>query len=127
MENSALRSSQVGLVWVGEQWSPTGWRGMGCITQCERTLDPGRGNKMTLVVTCLTQSLLPVALVDEGSIKACLILRGQGQKLGGSWFVLPLQGGAKPSHFSRDLVGLLITHCRCFVPPLSVSLVYLIL
>lgn len=69
--------------------------------------------KKTPVVTCLTQSLLPVALVDEGSIKACLLLRGEGQKLRWLLFVLSLQRGVALSHF-RDLVGLLITHCSLF-------------
>lgn len=63
-----------------------GWRGLECIKKYERTLDPRHRNMMALVVTCLTQSLLPIVLV------------GEGQKLEWLLFVLPLQGGAGPNH-----------------------------
>lgn len=98
---------------------------MGCIRKCERILDPVHGNGVAPAVPCSTQSLPPLALVGEESIKACLIL--------GSWgaeakvvIVLPLQSGTGPSHFSGDPVGLLITHCHLFVPSASVSFVYFV-
>lgn len=98
---------------------------MGCIRKCERILDPVHGNGVAPAVPCSTQSLSPLALVGEESIKTCLIL--------GSWgaeakvvIVLPLQSGTGPSHFSGDSVGLLITHCHLFVPSASVSFVYFV-
>lgn len=57
------------------------WRGM-CIKSCERTLNPLHGNRMAPAVTCSTESCLSIALEGEGSIKACLILGMEEQKLG---------------------------------------------
>lgn len=77
-----------------------GWRGVGCIKKRERTLDPVHGNKMAPAVTCSTQSLPPVALVGEWSIKTCLVL-GVGVEAR-VITVLPLQGGAGSRHFWRS-------------------------
>lgn len=100
---------------------------MECVKKCERTLDPRHGNTMVPVVTCLTQSLLPIVLVGEGIIKACLIWGWGGAEIR---VVLVCAASAKwcwTKPLSRDLVGLFVIYCCLFVPPPSVfSFVYLI-
>lgn len=76
-------------------------------------------------VTCLTQSLLPIVLVGEGSIKACLILGQGGAKVGVVIVYAASSRWCWTKPFSRNLVGLSITYCF-YTSPICVSFVYLI-
>lgn len=97
-----------------------GWRVMECIKKCERTLDPRHGNMMAPVVTCLTWSLLPIVLVGEGSIKACLILGQEGAEVRVVIVCTASSRWCWIEPLSRNLVRLFITYCCLFVPPPSV-------
>lgn len=79
--------------------------------KCERTLGPRHGNMMAPVVTCLTRSLLPIVLVGEGSIKACLILGRGGADVRVVTVCTASSRWCWTEPLSRNLVGLFITYC----------------